>query len=157
MCVSSCCTCQNRVAAQHRCALAAVQAAAYRHEPLVAKTACGATTTCNGATAFKARLFSEVSLESKHLLLLPPPGRRLPWCTLLLRHRSSLLRHTQLVWCRRRRYAAVVVLELDDGMLLALLNLYVFKCNEVSVLYTAACQPNALARSFSFGAPACSD
>ena len=52
-----------------------------------------------------------------------------------------------------RRYAAVVVLELDDGMLLALLNLYVFKCNEVSVLYTAACQPNALARSFSFGAP----
>ena len=56
-----------------------------------------------------------------------------------------------------RRYAAVVVLELDDGMLLALLNLYVFKCNEVSVLYTAACQPNALARSFSFGAPACSD
>ena len=25
---------------------------------------------------------------------------------------------------------------LDDGMLLALLSLYVFKCNEVSVLYT---------------------
>ena len=37
---------------------------------------------------------------------------------------------------------------LDDGMLLALLSLYVFKCNEVSVLYTTllhacACQPYA--------------
>ena len=31
---------------------------------------------------------------------------------------------------------------LDDGMLLALLSLYVFKCNEVSVLYTAVhCMP----------------
>ena len=27
---------------------------------------------------------------------------------------------------------------LDDGMLLALLSLYVFKCNEVSVLYYSA-------------------
>ena len=49
---------------------------------------------------------------------------------------------------------------LDDGMLLALLSLYVFKCNEVSVLYTVclrrlrgACQlyaahaaPHAVAR-----------
>ena len=33
---------------------------------------------------------------------------------------------------------------LDDGMLLALLSLYVFKCNEVSVLYTVCLRRAAL-------------
>ena len=125
--------------------------AAYHHAPLVATTACGATTTCNGATAFKARLFSEVSLESKHLLLLPPGrggchGARC-YCATVRRYCGI----PSVVSPPPRRYAAVVVLELDDGMLLALLNLYVFKCNEVSVLYTTAYQPIALAHSFSFG------
>ena len=36
---------------------------------------------------------------------------------------------------------------LDDGMLLALLSLYVFKCNEVSVLYTVCLRLSALLRT----------
>ena len=56
------------------------------------------------------------------------------------RRRHSLLQHSQLARQAGGGAAMRRILKLgaalDDGMLLALLSLYVFKCNEVSVLYT---------------------